>query len=195
MRLFLALKPDRPAEARLAQRLLQLQDAIGSMAACLRWTPASNIHATLHFLGEVDPLRLGGLRTALGPAVTISPFEVELGGANVFPPSGAPRVVWLDVTRGTAEITAVHAEISRRLTGQGFALEARPFSPHLTIARVPDRERAHVKALRERLQTAETTAIAWTANWVTLFRSDLSASVPRYEALHETALVADQVPS
>ena len=185
MRLFLALKPDRPAEAKLAQRLLQLQDAVGSMAASLRWTPASNIHATLHFLGEVGPSRLGGLQDALGPSVPLDPFDVELGGAGVFPPAGAPRVVWLNVTRGTTEIVVLHGEIGRRLTEQGFALELRPFSPHLTVARVPDRERARVKALRERLETPDIAPIAWTARWATLFRSDLSASVPRYEPLHE----------
>jgi 2'-5' RNA ligase len=99
VRLFLALKPDRPAEAKLAQRLLHLQDATGAMAASLRWTPASNIHATLHFLGEVDPSRLVGLRDALGASVLIDPFDVELGGAGGFPTSGAPRVVWVDVMR------------------------------------------------------------------------------------------------
>jgi 2'-5' RNA ligase len=185
VRLFLALKPDRAAEAKVARRLLQLQDAVGSMAASLRWTPASNVHATLHFLGEVDASRIGGLQDALGTSVPMDPFDVELGGAGVFPPSGAARVVWLEVTRGTTEIVALHAEIGRRLTEQGYGLEPRPFSPHLTVARVPDRERARVKALRERLEASETVPIVWTANWVTLFRSDLSASVPKYEPLHE----------
>jgi 2'-5' RNA ligase len=188
VRLFLAVKPDRPAEAKLAQRLLQLQEAVGSVAACLRWTPASNIHATLHFLGEVDPGRLGGLRDALGTTVPVQPFEIELGGAAVFPPSRAPRVVWLDVTRGAEEMATLHAEVGRRLTEVAFVPETRPFSPHLTVARVPDRARAGVKALRERLATAEAPPVVWTARWVTLFRSDLSAAVPKYEPLHEIAL-------
>jgi 2'-5' RNA ligase len=195
VRLFLALKPDRAAEAKLAQRLLQLQDAVGSMASSLRWTPASNIHATLHFLGEVDPSRLGGLREALGPAIPVAPFEVEVGAWGVFPPAGAPRVLWLDVTAGANAIAAVHDELGRRLTGAGFAIETRPFSPHLTVARVPDRERARVKALRDRLQTVDAAPFVWTANWVTLFRSDLSASVPKYEPLHEVALTMDSPPA
>lgn len=194
MRLFLALKPDRPAEAKLAQRLLQLQDAVGSMASSLRWTPASNIHATLHFLGEVDPSRLGGLRDALGTAIPTSPFDVAVGGWGVFPTAGVPRVVWLDVIGGAKEIATVHLELGRRLTGEGFAIETRPFSPHLTVARVPDRERARVKALRERVATMDAAPIVWTANWVTLFRSDLSASVPKYEPLHEIALTTGSPP-
>jgi 2'-5' RNA ligase len=85
--------------------------------------------------------------------------------------------------------------MGRRLTAEGFAIEGRPFSPHLTVARVPDRERARVKALRERLQTAETAPIVWTAKWVTLFRSDLSASVPQYDPVHEIALISAPSPT
>jgi 2'-5' RNA ligase len=188
VRLFLALKPDRPAEAGLAQRLLQVQDAVGSMASSLRWTPASNVHATLHFLGEVDVARLGHLRDVLGAAIPLAAFDVEVGGPGVFPASGAPRVIWLDVGKGAGEIAAVHADIGRRLDAGGFAIETRPFSPHLTVARVPDRERGRVKALRERLETIDAAPIAWHVDCVTLFRSDLSASVPRYEPLDEIAL-------
>ena len=37
---------------------MQIQGAVGGMATALRWTPASNIHLTLHFLGEVPPARI-----------------------------------------------------------------------------------------------------------------------------------------
>jgi 2'-5' RNA ligase len=194
MRLFLALKPDRPAEARLAERLLQLQNHLGEIAASLRWTPASNIHATLHFLGEMDPARARTLREALGSSIAEDPLLIEVGAAAVFPVAGAPRVVWLDIVRGAPEIGAVHAELGRRLAGAGFPLESRPFSPHLTVARVPDRERARTKQLRERLLSAPSMAIDWLADRVTLFRSDLSGSVPRYEPLHEIELATSPAP-
>ena len=188
MRLFLALKPDRPAEAVLAQQLLRIQDAAGATAPLLRWMPASNIHATLHFLGDVDAGRWRHLQEALGDSIAHDPFRVELGGVGVFPESRAPRVVWLDVITGTPEISAIHVEIGRRLTEAGFTIEIRPFSPHLTVARVPDRERARVKTLRERLKSVAAMPIGWIVDRVTLFQSDLSGSVPQYAAVHEIAL-------
>lgn len=190
MRLFLAVKPDRPAEARLAQRVLAVQRALGDAASALRWMPATNIHATLHFLGEVAPARMPRLHAALEPAIAAAPFEIELGAVGAFPAAGALRVVWLDVAKGSAELGAVHAELGRRLKDAGFTLEPRPFSPHLTLARVPDRERSRVKSVRERLQRIPQDPIAWVADRVTLFRSDLSGPVPRYEDVQETLIHA-----
>jgi 2'-5' RNA ligase len=191
VRLFLAVKPDRPAEAQLAQRLLHVQEALGSAAARLRWTPAANMHATLHFLGEIAPSHWPRLRDALGATVTVAPFDIALGGVGVFPESGPPRVVWLDVVRGVDELQRVHADLGRTLAGAGFAIESRPFSPHLTLARVPDRERAHTKSVREQLRSVPMTAIGWRSDHVALFRSDLSGPVPRYEVIHEVALAND----
>lgn len=188
MRLFLAIKPDRQAEARLAQRLLELQDALGELAPALRWTPAANVHATLHFLGEVAASRLPALRAAIEPPLPQPAFEVEVDAVGAFPETGAPRVVWLDVARGADQLSIVHAELAGQLAAAGFRLETRPFSPHLTVARVPDRERARVKRMRERLLEVGPMPIAWTVTAIPLFRSDLSGPVPRYDVVQETLL-------
>lgn len=188
MRLFLAVKPDRQAEAQLAKRLLQVQDALGGLAASLRWTPAQNIHATLHFFGEVEATRLPQLGEHMGAVISEPPFDVTLGEIGAFPPAGAPRVVWLDMVGGGDALGRIHLELGRRLSAAGVAMASRPFSPHLTIARVPDRERARVKSLRERLASVPPMSIAWLADRVTLFRSDLTGAVPRYEPLQEIPL-------
>ena len=62
--------------------------------------------------------------------------------------------------------------------------------PRVTIARVPDHERACVKLLRERLADVAPLPIGWTADRVTLFQSDLSGRVPKYESVHEISLGA-----
>ena len=188
MRLFLAIKLDRPAEAQLARRLLELQRALGDTADALRWTPAANIHATLHFLGEIDVSRLEALREALGTRVAEPSFEMSLGGAGVFPASGAPRVVWLAVMKGAESVANIHREMGERLTRSRFAVEKRAFSPHVTVARIRDRESRRTKHLRERLAVVDAAPIAWIVECVTLFRSDLSGAVPRYEAAHEIRL-------
>jgi 2'-5' RNA ligase len=188
VRLFLAFKPDRPGEALLGKRLMDVQTAVGDLAPVLRWTPASNVHITLHFLGEIPPARVDHVADALGRTLDEDPFEITLGGAGVFPPAGAPRVVWLDVVKGIEPLQRVHAELGRRLASAGCEIESRPLSPHVTIARVPDRERARVKALRDRLKTADASPIAWVAERVILFRSDLSGSVPRYEGMQDIEL-------
>jgi 2'-5' RNA ligase len=200
MRLFLAIAPDRPAGASLGRRLIDVQDAIGDEAQVLKWTPATNVHITLQFLGEVAPSRVPGLVDALGPTLDEPSFEIALGPLGVFPAAGAPRVLWLDVIAGSAPLVRVHEAIGRRLADAGFSVEARPLSPHATIARVPDRERARVKQLRERVHALESRrspgeggSIAWMAERVILFRSDLSGPVPRYEGMHDIELATGAV--
>jgi len=190
MRLFLAIKPDRAAEALLGQALLRIQSVVGPAAAALKWTPASNIHATLHFLGEVNAARTDRLIEIMRPALREAPFTVSLGGAGAFPPTGGPRVVWLDVTEGAEGLVNVHAELGIRLSEAGFAVEPRPFTPHLTVARVRDRDRSQVKGLRERLTQVQPVDVSWFVDRVLLFRSDLSGAVPRYEDINATPLRA-----
>ena len=191
MRLFLAIKPDRPAEALLARRLLQAQEWLGPMASALRWTPAENIHVTLHFLGELPATEAATVRERLGTQLAESPFEITLGAIGSFPPTGPCRVLWLDLVDGNAALLRVHAELGRRLADAGVPLESRPLSPHLTIARVPDRERARVTHLRDRLREMPSAPpIRWTAEAVVLYRSELSGPAPRYEPLQTMALIA-----
>lgn len=189
MRLFLAIKPDRPAEAQLARRLLELQRALGDFAGMLRWTQAANLHATLHFLGELDAGRLGSLRDALGDHLADPAFEISLGEVGVFPEFGAPRVLWLAIVSGAKPLTDLHRELGERLGKMGVAVEDRPFSPHLTLARLRDRaDRRAAKHLRDRLPSSGEAPISWTADHVTLYRSDLSGPVPRYDPVHEIRL-------
>ncbi|HKV99114.1 MAG TPA: 2'-5' RNA ligase family protein, partial [Vicinamibacterales bacterium] len=65
-----------------------------------------------------------------------------------------------------------------------------PFTPHLTIARVREREARRARTLGARLGDLRAAAIGWRVDHVTLFRSDLSGPTPRYEALHTISLSA-----
>lgn len=188
MRLFLALKPTRQAEAQIGRVLLELQTIAGAAAVALKWTPAANVHATLHFLGEVSQARVTRLRELLSPPLAEPPFEVTLGHPGIFPATGPPRVLWLDVVSGADAVSRVHEELGARLAKDAFSVESRPFTPHLTLARVRDRDRAQARHVRELLHHVDETRISWLADRVTLFKSDLGGAVPRYDELLETSL-------
>ena len=44
-------------------------------------------------------------------------------------------MVWLGIEIGTDRVADLRAEVVRRLADVAFPREARPFSPHLTLAR------------------------------------------------------------
>jgi len=123
-RLFLALWPDAAVRASLQT----WRDA---------WTwprgaspvHADKLHVTLHFLGGVPAERVPEL--AEGFAVPFEPFALRFergtlwhNGIAVLEPSTTPP-----------GLPALHAALSRALVGLGLQPEARPYRPHVTMAR------------------------------------------------------------
>ena len=164
----------------------------------LRWTRASNIHLTLHFLGETSPERAATVgraldtvgQAALAPRLTIT----RLGG---FPDRRRPRVVWLGLEEPAAQagrLATLHRSVGAAITALGWQLDARPFQPHVTVARGRDRgaPRPLAAALVEALEApllAALAAMAWPR--LTLVHSTLAAGGSRYETLREWTLAQD----
>ena len=63
-------------------------------------------------------------------------FTVAFQGIGQFPPEGPAKVLWAGVAAG-AELTELHRGIGAALTEAiGFRPEERPYSPHVTLARI-----------------------------------------------------------
>jgi RNA 2',3'-cyclic 3'-phosphodiesterase len=114
------------------------------------WEPrpgATPTHLTLRFLGEVDPARLPALEERLGAvALRHGPFAVRLAGVDAFPDRDRPRIVYLGIVAGQAELIALAADVEGELAALGFPRERRPFRPHVTLGRIRsprDAERFH----------------------------------------------------
>jgi 2'-5' RNA ligase len=104
-----------------------------------KWTSAENLHFTLKFFGEVPLSRLNDATQALSQAVLHNePFPLKLSRAGSFPAKGNPRVIWLGVSTGDSQLVKLAGSIENACFGYGFPKEDRPFSPHLTIARLKD---------------------------------------------------------
>ena len=107
-----------------------------------RWEPRDNLHLTVTFLGEVD----GGERRALLSVLAglQSPgFSLALAGVGVFPPRGAPRVLWVGVD-DPEPLRALKARVDRRLEPVGLDLERRKYAPHVPLARLNAAPRGRV---------------------------------------------------
>ena len=134
MRLFVAVDLDDPARAEVVREQKRLA-ALAPGGAALRWVRAEQLHLTIAFLGEVEESRAAAAASVISGGVDQAPFEVEFEGLGMFPPRGAPRALWVGIARGEAELRALARGIAEALMRAGFALDGRPFSPHLTLAR------------------------------------------------------------
>ena len=95
---------------------------------------------------------------------------------------------WVSIEEGRDETTAIHGELARRLNAAGIAIESRPFSPHLTLARVRDNEQRRARNVAHRLTDVQMPRVRWRVDHVTLYHSDLSGPAPRYEAVQQVLL-------
>ncbi|MBN8638079.1 MAG: RNA 2',3'-cyclic phosphodiesterase [Anaerolineae bacterium] len=139
MRLFIALElPDD-----LKDRLAGLKTPIPAA----NWVKRDGYHLTLSFLGEVEPARVPALTAALSSIQSPS-FSVTLRGAGRFPPKGSARVLWIG-TEAQPALRALQKQVEQALVSLGFPPEDRPFSAHITLARLKSDARREVEAFLE----------------------------------------------
>lgn len=132
MRLFTAL--DLPGEA---VRNLEAFVARLKPAARIQWSPPANLHVTTKFIGEWPEARLPDLQSALAAIPARPEIPVTVAQVGFYPNERAPRVFWCGIAAPGLEDLAAATDAATHSVG--IARENRPYSPHLTLARIKDR--------------------------------------------------------
>lgn len=167
------------------QVLAELTGAVAPLRASrpdLRWSSQESWHLTLAFLGEVDESLLSGLATRMQRAAgRHSVQELAVRGAGAFPRPSRATVLWAGIEADLPALEALARSVGAgaRRAGAPPAGENRKYRPHLTLARC--REPANVAGLV--LELEQFAGTPWTAESVSLIRSQLGAGPPRYEQL------------
>ncbi|MWC27676.1 RNA 2',3'-cyclic phosphodiesterase [Paenibacillus sp. MMS18-CY102] len=103
-----------------------------------KWTHEADLHITLQFLGDTEPSQLPELIDALASAARsgeTQPFRLTLQDVGVFGMPKQPRVLWIGLHGELDLLSRLHQATVSATAPLGFSIEARPYSPHLTIAR------------------------------------------------------------
>jgi len=199
MRLFVAvdLDPDRRAAIGRATDGLRRALASTNWDRAARWVSPSNLHLSVRFIGELDDAAGARVRESLAAPLAVGPIEVVFEGAGVFPPRGAPRVLWIGVAGGVAGLTDLFEAVEARLLAAGVGPETRPFSPHLTVARFRDRGRRaggarsaglEPRRLADAIASVHVGAGPMPVRSITLYQSRLAPTGPEYSPLVSPAL-------
>jgi len=185
MRLFVAVELDyavRERAAALAAGVRRVLETEGRrwLPAGATWVTPERMHLTLRFLGEIEPGHAARVRDVMARPFPEHPFDLELAGLGLFPPAGPPRVLWIGVSAGEAELAAIAGEVDLRLEAVDIPREARPFRGHLTLARF----RVPAAAEARRVMTGQDTGPVGRSRIaeVVLFESRLSPRGPAYAA-------------
>lgn len=114
-----------------------IKTAIGGLRVDIpgaRWVPAEQIHLTLAFLGEVEEAVVERLTEELA-RIHLSGFELGFEGAGCFPSRHRPRVLWIGVM-SHPHLIDLASRVSEAVLACNIPQEERPFSPHITLARL-----------------------------------------------------------
>lgn len=186
MRAFIAIElPDV-----LIETLRSIQDELikkTGKTGDISWSKPENIHLTLKFLGEIDPVRVEDIYEGLKKAAEgISPFSLAAGGVGGVPGLKTPRVIWVGIKESTA-LTELQKNIDERLEALGFEKEDRAFHPHLTLCRIKSAS-AGREIGKASLGLAHEANVVFKAESFVLFKSELSPKGAKYSALKRVVL-------
>ena len=126
MRLFIAIEPPDDLRTALAGLMVDVPGA--------RRVPTEQLHLTLAFLGEVEENTAGELIERL--ALVHTPlFQLGYSGTGCFPSRHRPRVLWAGL-EPHPRLMQLAAGVHEAVLACGILQEERPFSPHITLARL-----------------------------------------------------------
>lgn len=145
-----------------------------------RWVPSENVHLTLRFLGDCREEQVPEIVDAISDSSKkCRTFYGRTTGLGVFPNPKRTGVLWLGV-KEEPELANVYNEINKALVSLGFSVEKRPFSPHITLARIKAPHLIDINITGSKIELERDFFV----DGVTLFQSHLS----RKGALHEVVV-------
>ena len=155
-------------------------------AARINWIPVENLHLTTKFIGEWPPERLEEITRALAPLAARAPLRIDIRGLGWFPNPHSPRIFWAGV-KAPPDLEELARATDAALAAIGVPPETRPFSPHLTLARI--KSPVPLSEMLQRIARLESTDFgSFTAGAFYLYRSERGPGGSVYTKLAEFPL-------
>jgi len=159
-----------------------------------RWTKPENLHITLLFLGNLDDNQLHEtIKISEEVAKRHKPFLIKLEKICFGPPKKfPPRMVWVK-----GELNQELANLQKDLEDSIFEhpayrykeKETRPYSPHITLARIKAWE---FRRLEDRPEIDEPIDLRFEVNSFEIMESHLKREGAEYEILESIVLIKDK---
>jgi RNA 2',3'-cyclic 3'-phosphodiesterase len=189
MRTFIAIELPQNIKNYLAK----IQQQLKGSGADVKWVEPGNIHLTLKFLGERDEKKIKAISAVIeNVALGNKSFTMSLSSIGTFPSISSPRVIWIGIDIGDAEVKKIVANLEEEIAKQGIPKEDRAFSSHITIGRTrtPRNKEELTEEIRKITSGWNSKGLEFHVTKITLFKSTLSAKGPAYEVLKAASLKA-----
>jgi len=188
IRSFIAIELPEAVKTGLQQLQTELTLPRYSFVKCVS---PEGIHLTLKFLGNISAQKVTDITGVMEQASqVVSPFQLHITEVGAFPNMRRPRVLWVGIKGEVDKLIGWQQRIDEGLVPLGFAKEARPFAPHLTLARLRENcspgDRLHFGEMVARSNAD--VDYNFTVTSLNLMRSQLFPSGAVYSRLAEVKL-------
>jgi len=170
-RLFFALWPDEPTRAAFAHATRKAAKASGGRAI-----PVEYLHSTLAFLGSVPAERVAEVAAAAA-GLDLPAFKLIFDRLEHWP---KPAILCALCSRPPPEAGELAAGLWKALAKQGFVPDARPYRPHVTLARKVAKPHA----------IGDMHPVAWPVDGVALVESITAPEGSQYTVIERRPLKA-----
>ena len=170
MRLFVGI----PLAAAVIDELRAASTRLQSAGDGLRWTTPESWHVTLQFLGNTGPEQYACVVARLH-ALHAPPVPVRLEELGCFDRAG----ILIASVRLTPELLLLQERVTASTQPCGFVPEARPYQPHITLARGKGRQH-NLDELKAKIRRS-TNFTRFVTHEFLLYESFLSPAGSRYE--------------
>lgn len=170
MRTFVAIELPQELKEKIGQFEREIEKFIP-----LRFVLPKNLHLTLFFLGELEPVRISeaAVEAVRAGVLGIKPFYLFLGKPEFF-----THGLWIEVEGQLEALKKLYQQIGKELKTRNFDLEKRPFSAHITIGRTKGR----IKRIKSITGTTGITG-RFEVSSVAVFTSELRPEGPVYSKI------------
>ena len=128
MRLFVAINFGNSTVG----RLLDLCEILRAVSSRGNFSLPENLHLTLAFLGECDARQTAAIKSAMDQ-VTFAPFELAIERTGLYRRDDGD--LWWAGVREDRQLLDMQRLLADKLNAEGFAVEKRKYSPHITLGR------------------------------------------------------------
>ena len=187
-RTFIALGLDESLQRYLKGIMRWMAQALPSLS----WVDAAGIHLTLAFLGELSDQQVSEAFYATELAArTVPPFNYRIAHPGIFGPPDHPRVIWIGVDEPSGKLLQLQRRLKQELAQRDFAIDTRPFSPHLTLSPVKVPLKAEEQQRLQRLlgeKDLQPPSPTFHVRQISVMKSEISRTGAKYTCLHNVAL-------
>ncbi|MFN7139971.1 MAG: RNA 2',3'-cyclic phosphodiesterase [Limisphaerales bacterium] len=153
IRIFVALFPPAAVVENVSKLISELREELHGNP---KWVVSGQLHLTLQFLGYYPQEQIPEIEQIIMKGAAKHPsFVLHARSLGCFPNANRPRVLWVGLEGQLESLQRLKTDLDTGLASVGYQAEARPFHPHLTIARTTDLSVQGRKALKDAILTLQ----------------------------------------